>query len=198
MSSHAVEDQLRAALARSSIAEATELAIRAYGPELIGWLLACLPNESDAYEAFSQLSEDLWKSLPGFEGRCSMRTWCYMLARQAVARVRAHGRRSREELVSSLSSIDGPVTHVWSTTRANAAHEASVYGEIRAELSEDDQTLLVLRVDRELAWRDIALVMLGQDATEDELARKSGALRKQFERVKEQLRSLAAHRLRTP
>jgi RNA polymerase sigma-70 factor (ECF subfamily) len=61
--------------------------------------------------------------------------------------------------------------------------------------SEEDQTLLVLRVDRNLAWRDIAQVILGEDARPSDLTRKSTALRKQFERVKDRLRALAAQRL---
>ena len=38
-------------------------------------------------------------------------------------------------------------------------------------------------------------VMLGELATDDDLTRKASALRKQFERLKERLRSLAAERL---
>jgi hypothetical protein len=38
--------------------------------------------------------------------------------------------------------------------------------------------------------------MLGEAADADEVTRKAAALRKQFERVKEQLRELAARRLR--
>jgi hypothetical protein len=54
--------------------------------------------------------------------------------------------------------------------------------EIRRQLDEDDQTLLVLRVDRDLAWRDIAIVFLGEAADADAITRKAAMLRKQFER----------------
>ena len=84
------------------------------------------------------------------------------------------------------------MTHVWNTTRANAVREQNVYAEIRKQLDPDDQTLLVLRVDRDLAWRDIAIVMLGEAAVDAEVTKKAAALRKQFERVKERLRELAA------
>ena len=186
-----VDDEVRAALARGDTARATELILRAHGPELIGWLAASLP-EADAYDAFSRTSEELWKSLARWAGQCSVRTWCYMLARQAAARVRAEPRRAREELVSSVPSAVQAVEEIWNTTRANAKREQDVYAQIRSELAEDDQLLLVLRVDRELPWRDIAIVVLGDEAPEDELTRKAAALRKQFERVKEQLRAAAA------
>lgn len=185
-----VDDDVRAALARGDTARATELILRAHGPELVGWLTASLP-EADAYEAFSRTSEELWKSLARWAGQCSIRTWCYMLARQAAARVRTEPRRAREELVSSLPSAVQAVEEIWNTTRANAKREQDVYAQIRAELAEEDQWLLVLRVDRELAWRDIAIVLLGDATAEDELTRKAAALRKQFERVKDQLRAAA-------
>src|SRR5512146_221841 len=87
------ERELRALLASGDIDRATEEPLRTYGPELIGWLCSILPNEADAHDAFSRTSEELWKSLRRYDGRCSLRTWCYMLARHAAARIR--GRPSR-------------------------------------------------------------------------------------------------------
>lgn len=187
--------ELRALVARGELDRATEETLRAYGPELIGWLCGSLPSDADAQEAFSRMSEDLWRSLRRFDGRCSLRTWCYMLARHATARVRGRVDRQREVLVSQIPSIVHAVTHIWNTTRRNEKRSHDVYAEIRTLLDDDDQTLLALRVDRNLAWRDIAQVMLGEAASDDELGRKAATLRKQFERVKEQLRALAAQRL---
>ena len=182
------DDELRALVAAGDIDGATDQALRLYGAELVGWLTAMVPSEADAHDAFAWMSEELWRSLARFDGRCSLRTWCYMLARHALTRVRS---RDREQLVSSVPSIAHAVTHVWNTTRANAAREQNVYAEIRKQLDDDEQTLLVLRVDRDLAWRDIAIVLLGDAASDAELTKKAAALRKQFERVKERLRELA-------
>jgi RNA polymerase sigma-70 factor (ECF subfamily) len=189
------EAELRALIAQGNFDRATEGTLRTYGPELIGWLCASLPSAADAYDAFSRMSEDLWRSLRRFDGRCSVRTWCYMLARHASARVRGRADRNREVLVSQIPSIVQAVAHVWNTTRRNDQHVRDVYAEIRTALDDDDQTLLVLRVDRNLPWRDIAIVLLGADAGDDELTRKAAALRKQFERVKDRLRELAAEHL---
>jgi RNA polymerase sigma-70 factor (ECF subfamily) len=186
--------RLRELIARGEIDRATAEALRIYGPELLAWLCATMPTEVDGYDAFSWMSEDLWKSLRRFDGRCSLRTWCYMLARHAAIRVR--GRRAEQEvLVSQVPSIAGIVSDVWSTTKHNRAAAADVYTQIRNELDEEDQILLVLRVDKDLAWRDIAQVILGEEAAADELQRKAAALRKQFERVKDRLKVLAAERL---
>jgi RNA polymerase sigma-70 factor (ECF subfamily) len=170
-------------------ARATEQAIRTYGPELVSWLVAVLRNEADAHDAFSWLSVELWKSMGRYDGRCSMRTWCYMLARHAAARVRGRKSAKHELLVSSIPSVAHAVTHVWNTTQHRERRERDSYTELREQLAEDDQTLLVLRVDRGLPWRDIAHVLLGEDASDAELAKKAATLRKQFERVKQQLRT---------
>src|SRR5688572_24658886 len=69
---------LRELVAAGEIDRATEAAIRRYGPELLGWLLDTLPR-ADAEEAFSNLSLELWRSLARYDGRCSIRTWCYTL-----------------------------------------------------------------------------------------------------------------------
>lgn len=188
------DEELKALVAAGEFERATEGAIRLYGPELVGWLCSVLPSEADAQDAFSRASIELWKSLRRFDGRCSIRTWCYMLARHAAVKVRSRASQN-EVLVSQMPSIVGVVSHVWSTTRRGQAEAVDVFTQIRNELDEEDQILLVLRVDKDLAWRDIAQVLLGEDAPTDELQRKAAALRKQFERVKERLKVLAADRL---
>jgi len=188
--------EVRALIDAGEIDRATAETLRTYGPELIGWLCSILPNEADAHEAFSWMSEELWKSLVRWDSRCSMRTWCYMIARHATVRIRTQPRRQHEVLVSQVPSIAHAVTHVWNTSRANAVRVQDVYVEIRRTLDDDDQTLLVLRVDRSLAWRDIALVLLGEGASGPDISTKAASLRKQFERVKERLRTLAAQKLR--
>ena len=190
------EVQLRALIDRGDFDQATERTIRIYGPELIGWLCSILPVEADAHDAFSRMSEELWRSFQRFDGRCSVRTWCYMLARFAAAYVRARPRHQREVLVSQVPSLVGAVAAVWNTTRRGEQHAENVYAEIRSQLDDSEQTLLVLRVDRNLSWRDIAIVLLGETADATAIARKAASLRKQFERVKQRLRALAADRLR--
>lgn len=195
MDADELDARTRALIERGEIDRATEKVLRAYGPELARWLRSMLPVEADAHEAFSRLSEELWKSLRRFDGRCSVRTWCYILARSAATHVRAQPRRDRELLVSTVPSILHAMTHVWSASLGDAVRARDVYVEIRQALDADDQILLALRVDRDLSWREIAYVLLGEDAGDDEVTRRAAALRKQFERVKERLRELAAARM---
>ena len=63
--------------------------------------------------------------------------------------------------------------------------------EARASLADDDRELLYLRVDRQLTWREIAVILSGDDAgPEDDAVRKlDAALRKRFEAVKRRLKA---------
>lgn len=190
-----LDARTRALIERGEFERATERVLREYGPEITRYLCAIVPGEADAQEAFSRMSEELWKSLSRFDGRCSVRTWCYMLARHAASYVRRHPRNDREFLVSQIPAIQQAMTFAWSSSVIRAARIREVYAEIRQTLDDDDQTLLTLRIDRDLSWREIALVVLGEEASEDELGKKAAALRKQFERVKDHLKGLAAERL---
>jgi RNA polymerase sigma-70 factor (ECF subfamily) len=190
------EVALRDLLSRGDIDGATEGAIRTYGPELVGWLCSTLPSEADAYDAFSWLCEQLWRSLRNFDGRCSIRTWCYMIGRAAASRVRSAPRHHREVLVSELPSIVHACDDVWNTTKVGARRAEDIYAQLRRELGDEDQTLLVLRVDRGLNWVEIALVLLGEEAEAEAVKKKAATLRKQFERLKERLKELAAERLK--
>jgi RNA polymerase sigma-70 factor (ECF subfamily) len=62
---------------------------------------------------------------------------------------------------------------------------------LRDALPLEDQELLVLRVDRRLAWNDIARVLLhpedGEVLTSEALEREAARLRKRFQILKRQL-----------
>jgi hypothetical protein len=51
--------------------------------------------------------------------------------------------------------------------------------------------LLVLRIDRRLAWDDVARVFAGPGASSAEIKKHSAALRKRFERIKAELKKRA-------
>ena len=66
---------------------------------------------------------------------------------------------------------------------------------LRDGLPDEDRMLLVLRVDRGLAWNDLARILSeeeGDRATDDaSLAKEAARLRKRFQLVKERLREMA-------
>lgn len=173
--------------------DATALVLRRYGDELALYLIAIARSHDDGNDAFAQFTVDLWRGLPGFRGDASVRTWCYRLARHALARLlRAPARRRHVAMPSqALADLAAEVR-----SRTATYLQTEIKDRVRAlreQLDPDDQTILVLRVDRDLAWRDIARVMAdeGDELPEPELVRRAATLRKRFERIKDELRALA-------
>lgn len=173
--------------------EAATIAINAYGPELMGYLLAVLQREWDASDAFANLCEAMWTALPKFRWECSFRTWVYTLARSAVTR---HLRDPHRKLGSAVPlsqafELREMVEQVRTATLTFLRTESkNRVNRLRQNLSADDQTLLILRVNQEMSWSDIARIMSdsGSENSSHELQRKSNAMRKRFQRVKELLR----------
>lgn len=173
--------------------EATTLALRAYGEEVYSFLVARMRQEDRAADVFSQACEDLWRSLPTFGWRCSLRTWFYKLARSAAARYERSpandpARRAGASQVAELAD------QVRSRTIAYLRTEVKdKVAELRGRLDPEEQMLLVLRVDRNLEWDDIAEI-LEDDAGDDAAATKRAAarLRQRYQKLKARLRELAA------
>jgi RNA polymerase sigma-70 factor (ECF subfamily) len=183
-----LDDRIRSLLTEGNVAQATTLALRELGPEVLGFLSGVL-GDDDADEVFSALSVRLWRSLEGFEGRCSLRTWMYVLARREIGRFRKGARKHADGRVP-ISELQEVLEAVRTRTRSTlAADRRRALTRLRDELPIDDRTLLILRVDRKLAWDDIALafaetpeVFSGKDKK-----RESARLRKRFQLVKERL-----------
>lgn len=188
-----LEATIRAHAERGAFKEAATAAIEGYGPELLGFVMALLRDEAAAGDVFSQLCEDIWSGLPGFQWHSSFRTWAYAVARHAVHRhLRSpHVRRNRPLADGDVSQL---ADRVRSTTLNYLRTEVKEkVTQIREKLDPDDQALLILRVDRNLAWNEVAEILLGEGEGHgsEAVARKAAALRKRFERLKDELRRLA-------
>jgi RNA polymerase sigma-70 factor (ECF subfamily) len=189
----AIERRLRELLCNNARHEFATLAIEAYGPELYGFLVHVLDGAPSAAEVLAQSIEAFWCSLPEFRAACSVRTWLYLLARRSVRRYmrrpwnrRPHtGDQHLDELVAFAHSRTAP----WQRTTIKAR-----FRDLREKLSPEDRILLVLRIDRDMEWGDIAQVTLGATAAggnADELAREATRLRKRFQLIKTKLRKQA-------
>lgn len=188
-----VEEGIRTLCGKQEWKQAATTALEAYGGELLGFLVAVLRDETAASDVFSQLCEDLWRGLPAFGWRSSFRTWAYTLARNAALRYLRSPERWRQQQVPS-SEIAQVAHHVRTeTVRYLRSEVKDKIRRLRDSLEPDDQALLILRVDRGLSWDEVAEVMAeeGDEAESAGRARRAAALRKRFERVKEQLKALA-------
>ena len=189
------ESEIRTLCETGAWGPAATAIVQRYGQELLEYLVAIARSETDGGDAFSQLTEDLWRGLPKFRWECSVRTWCYTLARHALSRVRRdpHRRPGRAVALSDAPEVARVAQHVRTTTML--VQQTAVKDEVRAlreSLSPDDQAILILRVDRGLPWLDVARALApeGDEPDAADLRRRSANLRKRFERIKSDLRAL--------
>lgn len=198
MDAEQLEAELRAACDRADYARAATLVLEGYGHELLTFLMARLRNDDSAEEVFAILAEDLWVGLPAFAWRSSMRTWVYTLARNAAHRYLKGPQRNRRRnlTLSRHGELSQIVDRARSATQIHRRTEAKQrIRALRERLEPEDQMLLVLRVDRGMRFRELAQVMLGDSEGRlgaAALDRESVRLRKRFERVKADLKRLAA------
>ena len=168
-------------------ADATTAALRVYGVELLGFLRALAGDHDLAAEAFAELCEDIWKGLPRFRWHASLRSWLYTLARNALGQLRRDPRRRRDRnlplsIAPEMAAVVRTVTR--DIQRTAVKDELRI---LREQLDAEEHELLLLRLDRNMAWKDIARILGG----DDDLDARAAALRKRFERVKQRLKKLA-------
>jgi RNA polymerase sigma-70 factor (ECF subfamily) len=160
---------------------ATEV-VRAWGPQILGYLAATLRDDDAAQDAFAQFTEDLWNGLPSFRRESPLRVWAWRVAWHAAARTardpyRNRGRRFATGEMSELAAAYASVpTAVWTDERS-AKLDA-----LRAGLDPEERTLLILRVDKAMPWSEVAQVLSTTESPVD-----PAALRKRFERIKAKL-----------
>lgn len=184
-------------LAAGDLAGAVTLGIRTYGPEIYSYLHAVHRNTDDTDEVFSLFTEALWRSLSSRELRCSHRTWAYAVARRTSLRYRRAERRRTARFAPWPD--DAHLSQVAVAVRTETAlhlqtAKRSRFAELRASLPEEDQTLLMLRVDRGLSWNDLVEVLgqAGVPPHSAELVRRDSArLRKRFQALKKKLQTMA-------
>ncbi|MEO7328665.1 MAG: sigma-70 family RNA polymerase sigma factor [Minicystis sp.] len=166
--------------------------MKGYGPEVFRFLLAWSGDEAAASEVFSLFAEGIWRGLGSFDWACSFRTWAFGVARRTSLRHRRDGgrRAAREIPLEHCSAISAIEEQVRSRTLSYLRTERrNRFAELRDALPPDDRALLLLRVDRKLAWNDCARAMHdGEQPLEDEaLKREAARLRKRYQLVKEKL-----------
>lgn len=189
------ERTVRDAFERGDMRLATSLAIALHGTEVLSFLRARLRTETQVEDAFLQFGEDLWTGIAAFRWQSSLRAWMFSLARNAATRLGKAAYRKHEvpwsegheELLGTMERIR-TATPLYQQTAAKSLMRA-----LREQLDDDQQTLLILRVGRQLSWKELAVVM-GEaplDAGEPELTRASARMRGRFQAAKAQLRALA-------
>jgi RNA polymerase sigma-70 factor (ECF subfamily) len=187
-----LEADIKGCWEQKELGRSVELAIRGYGPEIRIWLRG-MAGEQAAQEIFSILCEDLWKGLPSFRWESSFRTWLYRLARSAWFRYRCspelvRGVELRDSIVSLLPHQARSQTDPWMKTEVKDS-----FKRLWDHLDLTERQILTLRVNRKMAWEDVAQIVADEEheISQDEIRKRAAALRQQFQRLKARLRQLA-------
>ncbi len=179
-----VDLRVKELLAAGDTRGAATEAMRALSPKILGYLRKILHDEGDAGDAFSAFAENLWRGIGSFRGDSSLRTWAFKIAWNAALNVRneAWNRLGRNFETGEASKL---AEEIRTRTVSRLERQRTALDAVRETLSAEEQTLLVLRIDQELPWDDIAEVL----STDGERV-EAAALRKRFERLKERLARL--------
>lgn len=191
----ALEGRIRAHCDAGDKKRAATLLLEGYGREVLGFLIARLRDRDAASEVFSQFTEDLWKGLDGFRWQCSARVWAYTLVQHAASRyIRGAQKRRAHQVPLSRAPLSAIEQKIRTATRASARTDArNGLAQLRESLPAEDQTLLILRVNRKLDWKEIAYVMSDESKVlvDSALAKEAVRLRKRFQLAKDRLRRMA-------
>lgn len=185
----ALEEQLRDLHRREDYPGVAARLVEGYGAEILGYLAAILRDDDAGQDAFQAMCEDILEGLPAFRGEASFRTWLYTVARHRALKVNRQARRgavplSQSPEVAHLVNVARSATAPYLRTETKASVRR-----LREQLTEEEQTLLILRVDRGMDWLDIARVFA--ESHEEDVGKLAARLRKRFQRTKERLQKLA-------
>jgi RNA polymerase sigma-70 factor (ECF subfamily) len=162
---------------------------------VFGFLVATHRSEQDASDVFSDFSLGLLKGMQTFDWKgASLRTFAYTIARNASHRFRRDSARRERGGRANPSALDDVAQAVRTETLTFLRTQTKTkLQQLRDELPPEDQELLVLRVDRNLAWNDLAMALHDGDAplSAEDLQREAQRLRKRFQLIKERLHEAA-------
>lgn len=179
-----VDAEVKSALARGDTRAAVEATMEVLGPELRGYLHATVRDADGAAELYGELGEQLMIGIPRFRGESSVRTYVYAIAWNLV---RYHRRRTRRERARQVVEADDSRLEAPDPRTPTAPHLRTTsklrLAEARSKLTPEELTLIVLRVDRGMAWSEIGAILGVGTAAAD-----TAVLRKRFERLVRRLR----------
>jgi RNA polymerase sigma-70 factor (ECF subfamily) len=165
---------------------ASTVALRGYGPMILTYLRSVLRDDDLASDVFSVFSEKLWRSIADYRGESSFATWAYRIAWFSTLEHQRAERRRREDRLST-SEVSKIVQEVRESTLSGMQTETKDrWAKIKESLDPVERSLLLLRVERELSWKEVARIM-----SDDGTPMAQSALRKRFERLRVRLHKLA-------
>ncbi len=166
-----VEDVELAAKAAQGDAAAFHALVDRHSDRLFRIAIALVGNNADAEDVLQETLIGAFRSLKGFQGRASVKTWLTRILMIQAARFR-RGRRKTEPISESEAAKTGGAQSVEAKMDVNAA---------LTELSPEHRQVIVLRELEHLSYEEIAEVLeVPQGTVESRLHRARSALREKL------------------
>ena len=162
----ALEAELRAAAEVEDWEQVAALAIRGYGPELLGFLLGERNYDVFAEDVYAEFLMNIWRGLRGFRWESTFRTWAYVVVRNTNSGFNGRNKEKKTPIRAGRCERlpTRELNRLANEVRANTllvqqVDAKSRVARIREQLEPDERALLILRVDRDMAWKDVSEIM---------------------------------------
>lgn len=172
--SNGLEARVREWIARGDAARGLTEVLSIYGPEVYGFLMVVAPHA--ARVVYVAVCDGGARELDAFEWHCSLRTWIYAVAHRALREHAPSEYVSSEKSPARAARDEGPYRR---PPRASVTV-------LRKALSGTERELLVLRMGRNMSWREIAQIEIGDESASRLLAAEA-VLRRRFSRLRAKL-----------
>ena len=188
---YSIERRVRAALVRGESREASEASVAFFGSEIYGFVTAALAGGRGRRDVYAGFVAALPEALRDFGWRCELRVFLYHQARLAL-------RRHREGKSPGLAALISPLYAKLARLPPFRRQRRLAVATLRSALAPDDREVLVLRVDRGLRWRELAVTALGEAADDKALRDEARRLRERFLALRQRMKQLTNRDETTP
>ncbi len=191
MAAQDVETHIRALCEDGDHHAATTATLESYGPTVYSFLAGVLRCPAKVDDVFSQFCENVWRGLPAFKWQCTVRAWSFAVARNAAL---SHARRSHRQRVRNLPlcTANDVASKLRTATAPYLRTEIKDrFRSLRERLTEEEQTILILRVDKKLPWSEVSVILTSPNLDTAARQKQSARIRKRFQLIKNKLRRWA-------
>ncbi len=196
-----VENRVRELISEKEVRDAAGLALYGtvengrsdgYGVRVFGHLRAIMKNDREAKEVFFKFSCVVLEDIAAFRGELSLKSWLYGVAYRVMVE---HWKERNTRSEFQFTRNDDRAFHGRaSIDRWDESPIKDALRQLCSQLPKDEQTILILRIERDMDWYELARVFLDiEEATNAELLQFVMNRRKlRFNRSKEKVHTLAA------
>lgn len=151
-----MDDEIRTHLESKRYTEAFELVLAQYRDKVYRLAYSILGNESSADDAAQQVFIRIWRALPGFEGRASISTWVFTIARNTCLTA---SKRNAAQRTISLDSSEARLAAESRHYRAREDRGEPDLLHLISQLPEKYSQVIVLFYMEERSYEEVARLL---------------------------------------